>query len=133
MGEALLHANHVRNLSPMTGLSCTPFEKMFGRKPDLSYLRIFGCECYVFLPKHKREGKFGPVSVPGIFLGYQNKSYRVLIDDRVRICRAADVRVLEAVTPLSQTLPDLVQPPVEFPTPLGSSPSLVEDVDLWSC
>ncbi|RXW18308.1 hypothetical protein EST38_g7549 [Candolleomyces aberdarensis] len=33
----------------------TPFEVWFGRKPDLSCFRVFGCTAYVFIQKDKRK------------------------------------------------------------------------------
>ena len=46
--EALSVATHVRNRVTTRGLSSktTPYEILFGRKPNLSYLRVFGCRCW---------------------------------------------------------------------------------------
>jgi hypothetical protein len=55
----------------------TPFELRFGRKPSVSYLRPFGCKCFVL--KHENLDKFESHSSDGILLGYtpHGRSYRV--------------------------------------------------------
>jgi hypothetical protein len=55
----------------------TPFELRFGRKPSVSYLRPFGCKCFVL--KHGNLDKFESHSSDGILLGYtpHGRSYRV--------------------------------------------------------
>ena len=49
--EATLQANIIRNLSPTTGLEVTPYEALYGTRPDISRLRTFGSLAYVHLPK----------------------------------------------------------------------------------
>ena len=49
----------------------TPFEViMDGTKPDLSHLRVWGCDCYVAVPDEIR-GKAGPKRFRAIFVGYE--------------------------------------------------------------
>ena len=63
----------------------TPYELYFGRKPDLSSLRVFGCLCYYWLPHVSRKGyqqsflEFSTAS-RGIFVGYDEhrRAFRVL-------------------------------------------------------
>jgi len=38
-------------------LGKTPYELLIGRKPNISYFRVFGCKCYIF-KKRKHLGKF---------------------------------------------------------------------------
>nr|GEW82966.1 hypothetical protein [Tanacetum cinerariifolium] len=56
----------------------TPYELINGRKPDISFLHVFGALCY---PKNDREdiGKLGAKGDIGFFIGYSANScaYRV--------------------------------------------------------
>jgi hypothetical protein len=58
-------------------LYLTPFELRFGHKPSVSYLRPFGCKCFVL--KYDNLDKFESRSSDGILLGYtpHDRSYRV--------------------------------------------------------
>ncbi|KAD3641550.1 hypothetical protein E3N88_30774 [Mikania micrantha] len=50
----------------------SPYEKLFKWKPNVSYLRVFGSVCYVFIPsaqRHQLEKKV----VRCIFVGYDNE------------------------------------------------------------
>nr|GEV98595.1 hypothetical protein [Tanacetum cinerariifolium] len=51
----------------------TPYELIQGRKPDISYLHVFGALCY---PKNDREdiGKLGAKGDIGFFIGYSANS-----------------------------------------------------------
>ena len=44
--KILQATNTLRNMTPATNLSCTPFEKWTGAKPDLSKLRVLGCKAF---------------------------------------------------------------------------------------
>ena len=59
-------------------LNKTPYELWNERKPKISYLRVFGCKCYILNTKDNL-GKFDAKTDEGIFLGYatSSKSYRV--------------------------------------------------------
>ena len=61
-------------------LDKTPYELLKGRKPNLVYLRAFGCVCFIHNNDKDNLGKFDAKSDEGIFLGYlsQSKAYKVL-------------------------------------------------------
>jgi hypothetical protein len=56
----------------------TSYELWFGRQPNVSHLRVFGCRCFVL--KEGLLDKFESRSSDGIFMGYSSHSraYRVL-------------------------------------------------------
>ena len=60
----------------------TPEEAYFGKKPDLSHLRIFGANTYMHVTKDARK-KLEPTAEVGIFVGYTNmpQKYRVYFPD----------------------------------------------------
>jgi len=93
--EALSVASFVRNRSPVSGKSKTPFESMTGVVPDVSLLRVFGCDVFVHVPKVKCD-KLDPRASKGTFLGYEpnSKAYRILAQDG-RIIVSRDVQFHE--------------------------------------
>jgi transposase InsO family protein len=99
-GEAIVTANHVRNRSPSTEKTKTPWELFYGTKPDVSYFRVFGSAAYVHVAKHRRS-KLDAQSVKGILVGYNpsSKAYRVLLEDR-SIVISTDV-IFEESSPTS--------------------------------
>ncbi|PKA54068.1 Retrovirus-related Pol polyprotein from transposon TNT 1-94 [Apostasia shenzhenica] len=60
-------------------LSKTLYELWKGRKPNISYLRVFGYNCFVLNNGKDNLGKFDPKADEAIFLGYSltSKAYRV--------------------------------------------------------
>ncbi|KAL4570004.1 hypothetical protein LXL04_025653 [Taraxacum kok-saghyz] len=78
--EAVQTACFVQNRSVINKrLDKTPYEALNNKKPDLKFLRIFGCRCFI---KNNKDhlGKFEPKADEAIFLGYSTnkKAYRVL-------------------------------------------------------
>ena len=79
--KAVNTANYVLNrclIRPI--LKKTPYELFKGRKPNIAYLRPFGCKCFIHNNGKDNLGKFDARSDEGIFLGYSlnSKAYRVL-------------------------------------------------------
>lgn len=95
-GEAIMTANYLRNRSPSTNRTKTPLELMFGIKPDLTNLRVFGCEAFVHTPKQKRS-KLDETSEKGIFIGYTPNGYRILMEDYQTVMESRDVVFNEKV------------------------------------
>jgi hypothetical protein len=71
--------------TPSTGFSFhqilkkTSYELLTGKKPNVSYFRVFGSKCFI-LVKRGRKSKFAPKAVEGFLLGYDSntRAYRVL-------------------------------------------------------
>ena len=70
--EAVATAAYLRNQTPTRSLreKTTPYEKWYGRKPDLSYLRVFGCMAYAYIPDSNRIGKLSKKAKKLCFIGY---------------------------------------------------------------
>ena len=78
--EAVNTANYILNrclIRPI--LKKTPYELFRGRKPQISYFKPFGCNCFVHNNGKDNLGKFDARSDPAIFLGYalNSKAYRI--------------------------------------------------------
>ena len=81
--EAIHVAAHVLNRAPRAGLDWkTPYELVFGCKPEVSHLRVFGCRAWTF---DDQARKWESRSKPMIFVGYEitSKAYR-LWDPKIR-------------------------------------------------
>ena len=92
-GEAVTTAVFILNRSPTKSVDgMTPFESWHGRKPNVSFMRTFGCVVHV---RETRPGlkKLDDRSRPMIFVGYQpgTKGYRAYdpVTNRVTITRDA--------------------------------------------
>jgi hypothetical protein len=59
-------------------LKKTSYELLTGKKPNVSYFRVFGSKCFI-LVKRGRKSKFSPKVVEGFLLGYDSntRAYRV--------------------------------------------------------
>ena len=71
--DAVLTRQYLVNRLPTSTLPAdtTPFELIHnGRKPDLSHLRVWGCDCYVAVPDEIRP-KAGSKRYRAIFVGYE--------------------------------------------------------------
>ena len=71
--DAMLTRQYLVNRLPTSTLSdnLTPYEVLTnGRKPDLSHLRVWGCDCYVAVPDELRA-KAGFKRFRAIFVGYE--------------------------------------------------------------
>ena len=77
--EAINTACYASNrLLPHKFLEKTPYELLNGKKPDVSFFRVFGCKCYIY-KKRQHLGKFQRRCDIGYLVGYSSKSkaYRV--------------------------------------------------------
>jgi hypothetical protein len=56
----------------------TSYELLTGKKPNVSYFRVFGSKCFILI-KIGRKSKFAPKPVDGFLLGYDSntRAYRV--------------------------------------------------------
>jgi hypothetical protein len=59
-------------------LKKTSYKLLTGKKPNVSYFRVFGSKCFI-LVKRGRKSKFAPKAIEGFLLGYDSnaRAYRV--------------------------------------------------------
>lgn len=95
--EAIKTAAYIINRSPTRSLLFkTPEEVWTGHKPNISNMKVFGCEAMVHLPKEKRK-KWDPKAQKMIFIGYceNTKGYRFILPNTRTIIKSRDAVFLE--------------------------------------
>ena len=95
--EAVAAAVYTHNRSPTSALNnVTPYELWFGKRPNISNLRVFGCICYYHVPKELRR-KLDPKSRKAIFVGYVDgvKGYKVFDIETNKFCISNVIRFSE--------------------------------------
>jgi hypothetical protein len=97
--DAQLTACYLSNRILHGSDSKTPYEYIYGRKPNVAHLRPFGCIGYSHVPQEKRS-KLEPSAVKCRLVGYgddddteEQKGYRLILHDNYLISfYSADVR-----------------------------------------
>ena len=99
--EAVNTANYIRNRVINKGTAAhfgmiTPYQVLFGRKPNISNIRIFGSKVHVLkTPKHKAD-KFDSKTLRGIHVGYDaGNAYRIFIPTTNELIISRDVTFTE--------------------------------------
>ncbi|GJV26168.1 zinc finger, CCHC-type containing protein [Tanacetum coccineum] len=79
-GEAMLTACYLLNRVPNKRNKTTPYELWYKKRPNLSYLRVWGCRAVVRLTDPKRK-TLGEKGIDCIFVGYaeHSKAYRFYV------------------------------------------------------
>ncbi|KMQ88074.1 retrovirus-related pol polyprotein from transposon tnt 1-94 [Lasius niger] len=91
--EAINMAAYILNRSVTSKSNKSLFERWAGQKPDLSWIKVFGCVAYTHVPNQQRR-KLDLKAQKMIFVGYQENSNNCrLFDPKTRkITVAASVR-----------------------------------------
>ena len=94
-GHALETALHTLNRVPTKLMDRTQYEAWNGRKPNLSYIRVWGCDAYV---KSNFTDKLTPKSIKCKFVGYpkETKGYYFYVPDEHKIIVARYATFLES-------------------------------------
>ena len=91
---------YVQNRLSHSTLGLKTSEEMFTeKKPEVSHLKIFGCQLFIHIPKEKRN-KLEPSGKKGIFVGYceVSKAFRIYIPSHRHIEISRDVTFDEDAT-----------------------------------
>jgi hypothetical protein len=59
-------------------LNKTSYELLTGKKPNVSYFRVFGSKCFILI-KRGRTSKFAPKAVEGFLLGYDSNTRAYIV------------------------------------------------------
>ncbi|MCO5561122.1 hypothetical protein L7F22_014743 [Adiantum nelumboides] len=95
--EAVHTAVHIMNQTPTAAIhEISPYERLYGIKPTVSYMKVFGYVCYVHVPNEARK-KMEPKAVKCIFLGYpvEKKGYNCYDPTTRQVYVSRDVRFCE--------------------------------------
>lgn len=91
--EALNTAVYLKNRSPIKSLEFkTPYETLYGFKPTIKNLRVFGSKVFSHIPKGDKR-KLDSKSIRCTFIGYcsQYKAYRLFNPSTHKIFVSRDV------------------------------------------
>ena len=61
----------------------TPFETVFGNKPNVKNLKIYGSKVFERKPEALRKRKWDDKAQLGILVGYTYNDYRVLLNNKI--------------------------------------------------
>ena len=94
--ECLQVATYLRNRSPAAGINTTPYQALFGIKPDLTHVKTIGSTCYYKILDNQGD-KLSNVGRKGYLVGYQDgsKAYRILDEKSRKIIISRDVTIDE--------------------------------------
>ena len=95
-GEALLTACHLHNRIPSMKTHVSPYEVWKNRKPNLDYLRVWGCLAFYRIHDPK-SSKLGARGIKSVFIGYaeNSKAYRLLDLNSNVVIESRDVEFIE--------------------------------------
>ena len=96
--EAISTACYLWNRSPTTFLkNVTLYEHWYGKKPEISNLKVFGCKAYVYVPDAKRKSNFDRKSIPWVFVGYpaNENGFKFYNPQTKKMTRLRDVIFME--------------------------------------
>ena len=90
--DSIATACYVRNRLPAVPLNVSPYEKWYGKPPNVKHVRVFGCIAYALIPDVKRQ-KMAAKSEKMRFIGYPfgTKGYRLYDIKRHRVVVCRDV------------------------------------------
>ncbi|MCO5600996.1 hypothetical protein L7F22_055112 [Adiantum nelumboides] len=95
--EAVHTAVHILNQTPTAAIDeISPYERLYGIKPIVFYMKVFGCVSYVHVSNEARK-KMEPKAVKCIFLGYpiEKKGYKCYDPTTRQVYVSRDVQFCE--------------------------------------
>ena len=105
---AILHAVYLMNRLSHSAIKCTPYEKLFNRKPNLRHLRIFGSRVYAYKP-NKRKANLDSNNEPARFLHFGGTDLNLVVRDersgQIKIVRHATIDECHFTTPVKAKPP----------------------------
>ena len=103
--ESISTAVYLRNRCPTkTVKGKTPYEALYGKKPNVNHLRVLVCDVYTHIPKDERS-KLDSKARKCVLLGYgeTTKGYRLYDPSKDRVIHSRDVKFNETENASIQT------------------------------
>ncbi|XP_074293239.1 uncharacterized protein LOC141620207 [Silene latifolia] len=75
-------------------LNKTPYELLYGRKPNISHFRFFGSKNFVHNNGSNNLGKFDPRSEEAVFIGYSKESKAYKVYNKRTMCFEESVPII---------------------------------------
>lgn len=103
--EACNTACYILNRCVTSGVSKTPFELWYNKKPNIGHIRVFGSPTMVHIPKEKRK-KWDKKATKHILVGYDDntKGYRLYNPVTKKVINSRDVTVMESPRNIRYTI-----------------------------
>jgi len=78
--EVVSKAVYLKNRSPSSVLTMTPYKDWYGKKPKVIHLRVFGSDAFAHIPRDERT-KFDSKTRKCIMVGYEQvtEGYRLYV------------------------------------------------------
>lgn len=130
--EALSTKVYLWNRSPTKALEeITPHEAWSGNKPDVSFLRVFGCRAYAHKPRVERS-KLDSKTRRCVLLGYgtDRKCYRLYDLERMKVIHSRDVILDENTVSGIQNDGESVNKYVELEVEKGADTQKETELDV---
>jgi len=129
--EAVSAAAYLRNRTPSITFDkhTTPYEKWYGRKPNVKHLRVFGCCAYAHVQNSDRK-KLNMKAKKYRFVGYSKKSkvYRLFNEETRQLVTRRDAIFNERDFCCKNTVADTKATDLKETVEVNSSQSEVNDV-----
>ena len=87
--EILISIIKIHNRSPSAYIGKIPYKAQYGKKPDLSFIRVLGYNYLVLKPEKKRQKLANIKTIPYKLLSFKgSQNYRVLTENGTITCSA---------------------------------------------
>ena len=120
-GWAVLTSQYLCNCLPISTLApnITPFKVLSMKKPDLSHLHVWGCQCFpaIFSELHTKAGRY---HFKAIFVGYEEAHIGWTVCDlKGKVHFSHDVifnKDLSGCLGVPQSITPIATPPINLPS-----------------
>ena len=131
--EAVNTACYIKNrlFTSASSVKKTMYEILLNKRPDISYIRVFGSRAYVHIPKKDRKWKLDNRAHAGFLVGFERENgYRVYLPDNGKVVVSCDFIVDENWTSQENSdsfSRDTTEHSVEFDDPFIANAAVQEN------